>query len=148
MINLQAIVEGIHEDIKNFVGHNQVANCYSRWSAPINDDDDPTITISQCGSSRAVDLRYALIQFKLEGILLTTNMHIYAKWLVHAYDPEFKVDIQNPFSFERLEYWILCEALDGLKRGWSGREEKWIPIIKRQRLPSIETQLKLEFANG
>jgi len=83
-----------------------------------NSDDEPDgeITISQCN-----DRRNTRIFIRCRGSLVGSKILFFTKW--NVCDEQFTVDIQDPKSLGKLEEWIIRESIDGLKRGWSGREK-------------------------
>ena len=129
-VTLEILVRGVHEDICDRFRPNQIAQCHIYETTDLAWEcieehglvvDDPDITVSM-----TTDYRYALVKFELdkEKLLFKCIIHFYTRWLL--LDEERLVDLTDPQGLSGLADWLVAEITDGLKRGWSGREEKRI----------------------
>ena len=117
---LEMLVRGVHSDIEDRFRDNQVARCniYETWDGQ---DEDPDITVSM-----RTDCRYALCKFRFnkKKLLLHCEIIFYTKYYVP--EEERVVDLVDPKGLTGLADWMIAEITDGLKRGWSDRQEKRI----------------------
>lgn len=113
---LEAIIDGVYDDIHDKFRPNQHVLYHS-----FKNIDLIYLTVSYKPHIR-VDLRYAVIRFKLKSTTLTTVIHFHTRWYIS--DEKLQIDILDPKSFPYLANWLADEIIDGLKRGRSGRQEK------------------------
>jgi|6_EtaG_2_1085325.scaffolds.fasta_scaffold02041_7 hypothetical protein len=114
IVELGAIIDGVYNDIHDRFRDNQIVLAHHY----VNNTCPSDITVSQRN-----DRRYTIISFERQKLLVRITIRFFTRYLP---DEEFYINLQEPQSFKRLANWLVSEITDGLKRGWSGREEKRI----------------------